>query len=375
MPPHGDHHKAMFEEFMHEAASHNHDRGHDHDHGHVHPHDHSHNSVEWGQPRACPRVRPSPWATVCVMLCLAWMLSSPSQYYGIAHPLGRAICKIVIVCGAIDILCRLVLFNPLYIMIHQLVYLLCRVPYIKMVLYMTKFPIFARYWHNVYHSKPVTTEQAKQFITLEKDLPRIDLGERILPFKETREIALKANGPVAAVPCVCRTIGPRVPGVVANCGPKNVCLIFGKLASFAVKGGGKILSKEEAIELLEDQHRRGHVHNVYFKDMFNGFYALCNCCKCCCGGIERMNVSGGSMTSSGFVSVIDSTKCCGCGTCVRTCPFGAIEMKDGRPVVDKERCLGCTACDGTCPKKAISFERDKDKPEPLEISKLVDMQW
>jgi tetratricopeptide (TPR) repeat protein len=49
------------------------------------------------------------------------------------------------------------------------------------------------------------------------------------------------------------------------------------------------LSPAEAVEILEAEHRRGHVHAAYFKDAcLDRFYVICNCCKCCCGGIDAM---------------------------------------------------------------------------------------
>ena len=75
------------------------------------------------------------------------------------------------------------------------------------------------------------------------------------------------------------------------------------------------LTTDEAVEMLEAEHQRGHVHAAYFKDaMLNRFYAICNCCKCCCGGIESMVKHGvPMMTSSGYLAEVNADLCKACG--------------------------------------------------------------
>ncbi|MGO9416315.1 MAG: 4Fe-4S binding protein [Syntrophobacteraceae bacterium] len=60
------------------------------------------------------------------------------------------------------------------------------------------------------------------------------------------------------------------------------------------------------------------------------FYAICNCCKCCCCGIEWMVKYGSPMlASSGYVAPVDETLCAACGTCVDACPFEAPSVGRG----------------------------------------------
>jgi formate hydrogenlyase subunit 6/NADH:ubiquinone oxidoreductase subunit I len=134
------------------------------------------------------------------------------------------------------------------------------------------------------------------------------------------------------------------------------------------------LTTAEAVELLEAEHRRGHVHAAYFKDaMLDRFYAICNCCKCCCGGIEVMTRHGvPMMTSSGYVAQVDVERCAGCGNCQRTCAFGAIRVND-KATVDWERCMGCGACEGRCPNAAIVLMRDERKGIPLDVREMVNL--
>ena len=140
------------------------------------------------------------------------------------------------------------------------------------------------------------------------------------------------------------------------------------------------LTQEEALSLLQEEHARGHLHSAWFKDAMGGrFYCICNCCKCCCGGVEAMlDYKTPIMISSGYVAAIDPAACRACGRCAAACPFEAIEAgaaDGGEPGstayrVDEARCMGCEVCGGVCASGAISFRRDAAKPEPLDVRLL-----
>jgi Pyruvate/2-oxoacid:ferredoxin oxidoreductase delta subunit len=133
------------------------------------------------------------------------------------------------------------------------------------------------------------------------------------------------------------------------------------------------LSRDEALALLKEERERGHLHSAWFKDvMGDRFYAICNCCKCCCGGIEAMNRHNSPMMiSSGFVAEVDKALCARCGICVQICPFEAIKRGDaGEYEVDAEICMGCAVCQTNCLGGAINLRRDERKPEPLDVGLL-----
>jgi ferredoxin len=105
--------------------------------------------------------------------------------------------------------------------------------------------------------------------------------------------------------------------------------------------------------------------------MNNRFYAICNCCGCCCAGIEAMTKHGVPMViSSGYVAQIDQDKCQSCGTCEDACPFDAIHV-NGSANVDWDKCMGCGVCEGQCPNDVITLVLDARKGEPLDIRKLA----
>lgn len=78
------------------------------------------------------------------------------------------------------------------------------------------------------------------------------------------------------------------------------------------------------------------MHTACFKDaMHNRFFAICNCCSCCCGGLEAMVQHGVPMVaSSGYVAQVDELGCIACGDCEEACPFDAVHVK--RPCSNEE---------------------------------------
>jgi Pyruvate/2-oxoacid:ferredoxin oxidoreductase delta subunit len=133
------------------------------------------------------------------------------------------------------------------------------------------------------------------------------------------------------------------------------------------------IDQEEAVALLQAEHERGHVHIAWFKTaMLDRFYAICNCCGCCCGGIEAMVSYGIPMiTSSGYVAQADADLCVACGTCEDVCPFQAIHV-NGASAVDWERCMGCGVCVDRCPQQAMALLRDERKGIPLDVRILAE---
>ena len=105
--------------------------------------------------------------------------------------------------------------------------------------------------------------------------------------------------------------------------------------------------------------------------MLNRFYAICNCCSCCCGAMQAHRNGTPMLASSGYVSRVDADLCVGCGVCVDFCQFGALSVGDGTAVVDAVACMGCGVCVARCPQEAIELVRDPAKGIPLEIRELM----
>lgn len=218
-----------------------------------------------------------------------------------------------------------------------------------------------------YHGKVLTHEQARAIVVLDKPIRR-DL-EQIIPYPMARDFILKAPPEIAAYECGCRHARS------SPCQPTQVCMVVGSAVEFILEHNphsSRRLTQPEALELLRAEHERGHLHSAWFKDVLGDrFYAICNCCKCCCGGIEAMRDRGIPMVaSSGFVISIDAEQCTACGACVPACPFDALTL-NGDLRSDWQKCMGCGVCVDQCPVEALTLVRDERKGMPLDVRQLV----
>ncbi len=222
---------------------------------------------------------------------------------------------------------------------------------------------------DTYHAKVMTHEQARSVITLNRNIPLRDL-EQVIPYATARDLVLTGPPDVVVFECPCRNSVPN------PCKPSQVCMLIGKpFTDFMLEHNPAIsrrLSRAESLDILTQSHERGHVNTAWFKDvMLNRFFALCNCCKCCCNGRDAMMRYGvGWLTSSGYVAKIDATKCEACGTCEKACHFEAIKV-DTTAAVNWEKCMGCGVCEAKCPNQAASLVRDEKKGIPFDVRAMV----
>lgn len=227
-----------------------------------------------------------------------------------------------------------------------------------------------KWWADRFHFKVLTQENAKAIITISQNIPRRDL-EQIIPFPMARDFVLKAPLDIVVYECSCRHTRENL------CQPTQVCLIIGQpFVDFILNQHphtSRRIGQQEAVEFIEAEHKRGHIQTAWFKDAMGGrFYALCNCCKCCCFGMEAMAKYGVPMVaSSGYVAQVDEAVCGACATCEEICPFEAIKVKE-TTVVNWETCMGCGVCVGRCPSEAMTLVRDERKGAPLDVRMLVE---
>ena len=221
-----------------------------------------------------------------------------------------------------------------------------------------------------YHGKVVTLDQAEAIINVDRDIPLRDL-EQVVPYSMARNFVLQAPADIVLLECACRQ------ALGGDCRPSQVCMVLGKPFTDWVLAEqpdtSRRVTREEALEVLRQEHERGHMHTAYFKDaMLNRFYSLCNCCKDHCLGIRMMNRYHTSfLTPSGYAVRVDPKACTSCGQCVEACPFDAVVPRDMRIVNDLEKCMGCGVCIGSCPAHARSLVRDESKGVPLDVREMV----
>jgi Pyruvate/2-oxoacid:ferredoxin oxidoreductase delta subunit len=242
--------------------------------------------------------------------------------------------------------------------------------------------LFSRFWPkpspekldrmtfaDTYHGKVVPTEAASQLVTINADI-RIDDLEKIIPYRRARSIIMNNPDHIAVLECPCRSVKEN------PCLPLDVCLVIGEpFASFAIEHHperARWISQAEAVAILEAERQRGHVSHAFFKDaMLERFYAICNCCQCCCGAMKAHNNGTPMLASSGYVAKVDDLLCIGCGECQQYCQFGAISSQNEHALIDEEICMGCGVCEAHCQQGAITLVRDPIKGVPLEIFNLM----
>jgi ferredoxin len=220
-----------------------------------------------------------------------------------------------------------------------------------------------------YHGKVVPLDAAERLVTLNVELDLRGL-EQVIPYPVARDIVISHPDRIVALDCPCRSEREN------PCLPLDVCLIVGEpFASFIADhhpGHARWISQDEAVEILRAEDERGHVHHAFFKDaMLGRFYAICNCCSCCCGAMRAFEHGTPMLASSGYTATCDASRCAGCCLCVQACPFGAVTRLEGLPHINTSRCMGCGICVSQCPREALSLVRDPSKPAPLDVRELV----
>ncbi len=223
---------------------------------------------------------------------------------------------------------------------------------------------------DTYHGKVVPHEEATKLVSVQQEIRVTDL-ERVIPFARARDIILKNPDHITLLRCPCRASREK------PCEPLDVCLIIGEpFAGFMLEHHpekARRITQAEALVVLREEHERGHVHHAFFKDaMLNRFYAICNCCSCCCGALQAHRHGTPMLASSGYISRVAEQLCIGCGTCIEFCQFGALVIVNGKNHVDSSRCMGCGVCSGKCPHEALALSLEPSRGIPLDIHALME---
>jgi ferredoxin len=222
---------------------------------------------------------------------------------------------------------------------------------------------------DTYHGKAVPLETARKLVKIQQDIAIPDL-EQVIPYQRARALILKHPDHIAVLQCPCRASRPN------PCLPMDVCLIVGEpFAGFVMEhhpDKARWISPDEAVEILQAEDRRGHVHHVFFKDAVLGrFYAICNCCACCCGAMQAQRNGIPMLASSGYIAVNAPEDCIQCGACQSSCQFSAILLTEQGSQIDPQKCMGCGVCVGQCPQGIIHLQPEPSRGIPLEIEALM----
>jgi len=194
-------------------------------------------------------------------------------------------------------------------------------------------------------------------IVIDKEL---DVGEqKILPVQTVEELIAKFDE-IAVGHCFCRHHEDLLGNPCKQTNDRENCFTFGKSARFTSEQGfARMISKEEALQILKRAEEDGLVHKAYHPsfDIKRDETSICNCCTCCCG-----QAGGPTVNATNYISQVDQDICVGCETCVEHCHTNSMKMNDdGKAESTADRCIGCGVCAYFCPENAISLVENRRK--------------
>lgn len=193
----------------------------------------------------------------------------------------------------------------------------------------------------------------------------IDARLEVLRHEDLRGMMEKARS-FRLMECVCRTERAAIGSPCSH--PLETCLAFSSEpdAFNSSLPYGRLVTREEALDVLARCEREGLVHctyNVRLESMF-----VCNCCPCCCGLLRGIKEFGAPhmLAHSASVAEITPEICTACAACAEgRCPMDAIVPHDGVFRVEAQRCIGCGVCTVVCPSDAITLAHRPQDERPL----------
>jgi ferredoxin len=182
----------------------------------------------------------------------------------------------------------------------------------------------------------------------------------VLPYEDVKKI-IERFEKIAVSTCYCRHEKDLLGEPCQVTRERENCFIFGQTAEFVIRYRfGRQISKQEAFNIMEKARDDGLVHKAFHvkQDIRNEEYAICNCCRCCCGTFQIYHLGGAPMqTYSSYLAEVKSAECTGCGVCLEKCPMEAVRMAEDTAVIDEKKCIGCGVCAHQCPASAITLKR------------------
>ncbi len=162
----------------------------------------------------------------------------------------------------------------------------------------------------------------------------IENNSRTASYDEVSTLIENATA-ISVGPCSCRR-SRRLIG--EGCGhlEEDMCMYLNDNAvNFSKLGFHRLITKEEAYEVLQRAEDNGLVHEINQTPGFEDATAICNCCGCSCYALRIAELfRSKNAIRSNFVARIDKDKCVACGQCVENCQTNALRLGQKNSLTD-----------------------------------------
>ena len=132
---------------------------------------------------------------------------------------------------------------------------------------------------------------------------------------------------VSVGPCSCRR-ARRLMG--EGCGhlEEDMCMYLNDNAvNYSETGAHRLISKEEAYEILQRAEDNGLVHELNVTPGYDDTTAICNCCGCSCFALRiAAYFRAPDAIRTNYIARVDKDKCVACGQCVENCQLNAVKL-------------------------------------------------
>ena len=137
----------------------------------------------------------------------------------------------------------------------------------------------------------------------------------------------KYDGHISAGICSCRA-SRAILGDGCIDDVDDWCIQVGDMADYTVETGrAHYITKERALEILEQAEKNGFVHQITNIDGENKIFDICNCDVKICNALRTaMLFNTPNLSRSAYTANVTKTNCVACGQCVENCPAGAVKL-------------------------------------------------
>ena len=198
-------------------------------------------------------------------------------------------------------------------------------------------------------------------IPIEKE---IGIERDIANYDDFRHFLENCGEPIVLNECICRKKNDIIGKSCEKTDLRESCFSFRSAGmAYINRGLGRIITKEEALEIIEEAEREGLVLQAGNSQRPA---SLCTCCGCCCNLLvnEKKFEAPAQFFGSNYFAQVDEELCTGCGVCETRCQMDAIEIIDAFSNINLDRCIGCGVCVPTCPEEAIELIEKEEKMVP-----------